>query len=94
MTILVTGGAGFIGSHVARALREAGHDVLVIDDLSRGKRANLTDDIELAQVSITSPEVEQVITELKPDAIFHYAAQIDMIDPSTTVSTTPGTLVF
>lgn len=78
MRTIVTGGAGFIGSHVARALKDAGHEVLAVDDLSRGKEANLSDGIELAQVSITSPEVEQVISEFKPDAIFHHAAQIDV----------------
>ncbi len=78
MRIVVTGGAGFIGSHVARAFASAKHEVLVIDDLSRGKRENLTNDLELAQLSITSPEVEQVISEFRPEAVFHHAAQIDV----------------
>lgn len=80
MRTIVTGGAGFIGSHVARGLRGAGHEVLVIDDLSSGKRENLSDDIDLAQVSITSPEVEQVITEFRPEAVFHHAAQMSVRD--------------
>ena len=78
MRTIVTGGAGFIGSHVADALIEAGHEVLVLDDLSRGNRENVNPKAELAQLSITSPEAEQVITEFRPEAVFHHAAQIDV----------------
>ena len=78
MRTLVTGGAGFIGSHIVDALLANGQEVLVVDDLSRGRRENLTAKAELAQVSITTPEVEQVITEYRPEAVFHLAAQIDV----------------
>jgi UDP-glucose 4-epimerase len=78
MRAIVTGGAGFIGSHVTDALIAAGHEVVVIDDMSRGQRENVHAKAELAQVSITSPEVEQVIAEFRPDAVFHHAAQMDV----------------
>src|SRR5689334_866260 len=78
MRTIVTGGAGFIGSHVEDGLIAAGIDVVVIDDLSRGKRENVHAKAELAQVSITSPEVEQVVSEFRPEALFHLAAQIDV----------------
>ncbi len=52
MTFLVTGGAGYIGSHVVRAFREAGLDVVVVDDLSSGHRAFVPDDVELVDCSI------------------------------------------
>ncbi len=78
MRTLVTGGAGFIGSHIVDSLVDQGHDVVVVDDLSRGRRENLSAKAELAQVSITTPEVEQVITEYRPEAVFHLAAQIDV----------------
>jgi UDP-glucose 4-epimerase len=78
MRTLVTGGAGFIGSHVAEALVAAGHEVLVMDDLSRGSLANVPAGAELAQIDIARPEAEQVITEFEPEAVFHHAAQIDV----------------
>ena len=78
MRTIVTGGAGFIGSHVADALIKAGHEVLIIDDLSRGKPENVNAKAELARLAITSPEAEQVISEYRPEAVFHHAAQIDV----------------
>jgi UDP-glucose 4-epimerase len=78
MRTIVTGGAGFIGSHLASALVEVHHEVLIIDDLSRGKRANIPPQAELAQVSVAAPEVEQVIAEFKPNVILHLAAQMDV----------------
>jgi UDP-glucose 4-epimerase len=76
--VIVTGGAGFIGSHVSAALLARGHQVLVIDDLSRGQRANVPAGAELAVVSIQAPEVEAVIRDWRPDAVHHHAAQIDL----------------
>jgi UDP-glucose 4-epimerase len=75
---LVTGGAGFIGSHVAAALVTAGHEVLVADDLSRGKRQNVPPEAELARVDITTPEVERLVDDFRPEAVFHHAAQADV----------------
>ncbi|MEE8410079.1 MAG: NAD-dependent epimerase/dehydratase family protein, partial [Myxococcota bacterium] len=78
MRSMVTGGAGFIGSHIADALTELGHDVLVVDDLSRGKRDNVPSSADFAQVSVTSPEVEQLMADFRPQAVFHLAAQMDV----------------
>lgn len=78
MRVLVTGGAGFIGSHLAEALLHQGHDVMVLDDLSRGKRENVPFGARLAIASITSNEAERAISEFKPDAVHHLAAQMDV----------------
>jgi UDP-glucose 4-epimerase len=87
---LVTGGAGFIGSHLVDALLERGDDVLVLDDLSSGKRENLSAALQhgatLEVLDVTDPRV--LLTALEgfgPEAVFHLAAQIDvrksMADP-------------
>lgn len=78
MRALVTGGAGFIGSHIADALIARGHEVLVIDDLSRGKRTNVPVGAKLVVASITTPEAERAIAEFKPEVVHHHAAQIDV----------------
>ncbi|MFC1610802.1 NAD-dependent epimerase/dehydratase family protein [Myxococcota bacterium] len=78
MRTVVTGGAGFIGSHIADALVAMGCEVLVIDDLSTGKRENVPDAASFALVSITSSEVERIIGDFRPGAVFHLAAQMDV----------------
>lgn len=78
MRTIVTGGAGFIGSHISEALLGAGHEVLAIDDLSRGKRDNLPTGARLEVASITDERVEGVIAAYKPAAVFHLAAQMDV----------------
>src|SRR5437870_3437828 len=75
MRILVTGGAGFIGSHVADGFRARGHEVAVIDDLSTGKQANLDPSIKLYEHDIRDPALEQVFIDFKPDVVDHHAAQ-------------------
>ena len=52
-TVVVTGGAGFVGSHVAELLRDRGHDVTVVDDLSSGKRENVPEGCRLVELDIT-----------------------------------------
>ena len=81
MRCMVTGGAGFIGSHIADALAERDAEVLVVDDLSTGKRENIPNSAELAQVSITSPEVEQLIADFAPNVVFHPPIHIRTIRP-------------
>jgi UDP-glucose 4-epimerase len=54
-TVVVTGGAGFIGSHVAELLRDSGHDVMIVDDLSSGKRENVPEGCRLLELDITDP---------------------------------------
>jgi UDP-glucose 4-epimerase len=73
--ILVTGGAGFIGSHVADGFRAQGHEVAVVDDLSAGNRANLDPAIKLYQRDIRDPALEDVFAEFRPDVVDHHAAQ-------------------
>ena len=78
MTVLVTGGAGFIGSHVAEALVARGEEVVVLDDLSSGKRKNLPDyGVTLVEGDIREPQ-EELFAEVKPSVCFHLAAQADV----------------
>ena len=79
MAVLVTGGAGFIGSHVAEALAARGEDVVVLDDLSSGKRENLSEVVEFVEGDIRDPiVVGEVFDRSKPTTCFHLAAQIDV----------------
>lgn len=76
MRILVTGGAGFIGSHITRDLLGAGHEVAVIDDLSSGKRENLAEGARFFEADIRNAEaVEAAFAEFRPEAVSHQAAQ-------------------
>jgi UDP-glucose 4-epimerase len=76
MKVLVTGGAGFIGSHVAEALLAANHEVLVLDDLSSGRRQNVPERATFAQGDIRDADfVAKVFAEFKPDVITHQGAQ-------------------
>jgi UDP-glucose 4-epimerase len=75
---LVTGGAGFIGSHVADLLLAEGFEVEIIDDLSSGSRANVPADAILHEVDIATPDAARIIREGRFDAICHLAAQIDV----------------
>ncbi|MFP5021088.1 NAD-dependent epimerase/dehydratase family protein [Pseudonocardia phyllosphaerae] len=86
MRALVTGGAGFIGSTLVDSLLARGDDVLVVDDLSTGKRENLDPAAELVVQDIRDGEaLTKIVTDFRPDAVFHLAAQIDvrtsMADP-------------
>jgi UDP-glucose 4-epimerase len=83
MKTLVTGGAGFIGSNLVDALLERGDEVVVIDDISTGKRENLDEALAngaaLAELDIRDAEsVSEVVGSSRPDVIFHLAAQIDV----------------
>lgn len=75
MKILVTGGAGFIGSHISDKLIEKGHEVIIIDNLSTGKKENLNSRAKFFQVDIKNyQEIEKVFAETKPECICHQAA--------------------
>src|SRR5690242_8865418 len=75
--VLVTGGAGYIGSHAVFALREAGWHVAVIDDLSKGDRAVLPDDVKFFHGSIAERVlVDSIIDDLNIGAIMHFAGSI------------------
>jgi UDP-glucose 4-epimerase len=74
-TSLVTGGAGFIGSHLTTYLLDRGHTVVVLDDLSGGRRGNVDPRAELVVGSVAEPaDVESVFTEHQVDRIYHFAA--------------------
>ena len=76
--VLVTGGAGFIGSHIAEAYLKAGWEVVVLDDLSRGHERNVPKAARFVRADIRSPEARQLLATGKFDALNHHAAQIDV----------------
>ena len=78
MKIVVTGGAGFIGSNIVDAYLEEGHEVHILDDFSTGQKSNLNGKAELHEVDITDPRAARVIERIKPDAMSHHAAQMDV----------------
>ncbi|MBN2410951.1 GDP-mannose 4,6-dehydratase [candidate division KSB1 bacterium] len=78
MKILVTGGAGFIGSHIVDAYIDAGHDVVIIDDLSTGRIQNVNRGAEFICANIQDAEVEEVFQRHSFDVVNHQAAQMDV----------------
>lgn len=78
MNLLVTGGAGFIGSNLADALINAGHNVTIIDDLSTGRKENIPPDAEFHKLEISSPVVDKIFEKGGFDMVFHLAAQMDV----------------
>lgn len=78
MRVLVTGGAGFIGSHIVDAYVAAGHQVYVIDDLSTGDKRNLNGQTIFYPIDILDPGLPQLLSEVSPDIVSHHAAQMDV----------------
>jgi UDP-glucose 4-epimerase len=78
MKIAITGGAGFIASQIAEAYLAAGHEVVVLDDLSTGKRVNVPAAAKLYQVDIRAPEIAEIFRTERPQALSHHAAQLDV----------------
>ena len=76
--VLVAGGAGFIGSHIAEAYLEAGWEVTALDDLSRGKASNVPDGVELIRADVRSPEARRAVATGRFDVLNQQAAQIDV----------------
>jgi UDP-glucose 4-epimerase len=76
--ILVTGGAGFIGSHIVDAHLSRGDEVLVLDDLSHGRRAHVPAEARFEEMDIRDPAAAALIREWRPDVINHHAAQMDV----------------
>ncbi len=76
--VLITGGAGFIGSHVAQAFVAAGDDVTVLDNLSTGKRDQVPREATFHHLDITSPDAARLVRDGRFDVICHLAAQIDV----------------
>jgi len=78
MKILVTGGAGFIGSNVVDGYIQAGHEVLVVDNLFTGKRSNVNPEARFYELDIRSTDVAELIGSERPDVVCHHAAQISV----------------
>jgi UDP-glucose 4-epimerase len=78
MRAIVTGGAGFIGSHVADALVARGDEVHVVDNLATGSRENVSPAAELHELDIREEAVEELVGRLRPEVVFHLAAQADV----------------
>lgn len=78
MKILVTGGAGFIASHVVDRMISLGHEVAVIDDLSTGLKRNLNPKATFYNMDIRDEKVAEVFAKEKPDVVDHHAAQMDV----------------
>ncbi len=78
MKIVVTGGAGFIASHIVDAYIQQGHQVFVIDDLSTGSKANLNPEAVFYPMDIAAPDAAKIIAEISPDVLNHHAAQMDL----------------
>ena len=75
-TILVTGGAGFIGSHMVDALIEKGAKVLVVDNLVTGRKENLNPKALFYEINIASPDLENIFKKHKPEIIYHFAFNV------------------
>lgn len=78
MNILVTGGAGFIGSHMARRHSNDGHHVVVVDDLSAGRREKVPEKARFVQADIAETDLEALLREEGINFVSHHAAQIDL----------------
>jgi UDP-glucose 4-epimerase len=78
MKILVTGGAGFIGSTLVDKLIDLGHQVVIFDDLSSGKKEYLNPDAHFYQIDINAPKVAEIFALQNFDYVYHLAAQIDV----------------
>jgi UDP-glucose 4-epimerase len=86
MRILVTGGAGFIASHIAERFIGLGHEVTVLDNLSTGRRENVPSGARLVEMDLSSPDLPGFVADLKPEIVDHHAAHADvhqsMTDPA------------
>lgn len=78
LRVLVTGGAGFIGSHVSEAYLADGWEVTALDDLSSGRRENVANGAEFVEMDIRSPELPELLRQRRFDVVNHHAAQVDV----------------
>jgi UDP-glucose 4-epimerase len=80
LRVLVTGGAGFIGSHVVDGLIGAGHEVAVVDSLATGSRANLNPRARFYELDLRSPDLGRVFDEFRPEVVNHHAAHAEVLE--------------
>ncbi|HLV10407.1 MAG TPA: NAD-dependent epimerase/dehydratase family protein [Halanaerobiales bacterium] len=78
MRVMVTGGAGFIGSSIVDKLLDKGYEIIVVDNLSTGKEENLNPGAEFYKLDINSPELYEIFEKREIDYLIHHAAQIDV----------------
>jgi UDP-glucose 4-epimerase len=78
MKVIVTGGAGFIGSHVVDLFIQNGYEVVIVDDLSTGRASNLNPAAKFYQLDIRNPKLAEVFEAERPDYVSHHAAQMDV----------------
>jgi len=78
MKVLVTGGAGFIASHIVDALVDAGHQVAIIDNFTSGQQENVNPRARLFKLDIRDSKIDEVFKSFRPDILIHQAAQIDV----------------
>ncbi len=76
--VLITGGAGFIGSHTGDLLVKNGYNLIVVDNLSSGSDNNVNKNAKFYNIDVNSPEIEKVFQENKIDYVFHFAAQVSV----------------
>ncbi len=76
--ILVTGGAGFIGSHVVDLFISKGYEVVIVDDLSTGRASNLNPAAKFYKIDIRDPKIREIFEAERPDYVSHHAAQMDV----------------
>lgn len=74
--VLVTGGAGFIGSHTVDALLKAGARVAIVDNLVTGFRSNVNPDVKFYELNVADSKIEQIYKEEKPDIVYHFAFNV------------------
>lgn len=78
MKVLITGGAGFIGSHIADRYIELGHEVVIVDNLVTGQRENIPLDATFYEKDISDSKINEIFEDEKPDIVNHHAAQMDV----------------
>lgn len=78
MKILITGGAGFIGSNVADGFIQEGHQLTIVDNLSTGKESNINEKANFFKADIRSVVMDKIFEKIKPNVLCHHAAQIDV----------------